>query len=132
MSQYDGIRAVLYELEVEVSNNPNLQSIKEEVTALLDRVSLQADDADNTIDFSFTSPEAAEMLKKTSMIYGSNPIDVARNGLGRNNLLYISLVLSHLSTRDTLGGAIPISDLSPSRNPRLICTPILRIIWQRT
>ena len=102
--QYDGIKGLLYQLEDEIRNDPNLQSIKNEVTALLDRVSLQADDAVNIIDFSFTSPEAAEMLKKISMIYGSNPIDVARNGLGRNNLLYISLVLSHLSARDTRGG----------------------------
>ena len=102
-SQYDGIKAVLYELQDEISNNPNLQSIKKEVTVLLDKVSLQADDSDNSIDFSFTCPETSEMLKKISMIYGSNPISVARNGLGRNNLLYISLVLSHLSVRDTAG-----------------------------
>jgi len=103
-SQYDGIKNVLYDLDDVISSNPNLQSIKQEVSALLDKVSLQADDADNTIDFSFTSPETAEMLKKISMIYGSNPIAVARNGLGRNNLLYISLVLSHLSARDSAGG----------------------------
>ncbi len=28
---------------------------------------------------------------------------VARNGLGRNNLLYISLILSHLSAKDARG-----------------------------
>lgn len=51
---------------------------------------------DNRVEFQFTSPEYSEMLKKISLIYGDNPVNVERNGLGRNNLLYISLVLSHL------------------------------------
>jgi predicted ATP-dependent endonuclease of OLD family len=36
------------------------------------------------------------------LIYGDAPVNVERNGLGRNNLLYISLVLSHLSNESTL------------------------------
>ena len=31
------------------------------------------------------------------MIYGIDPVNVERNGLGRNNLLYLSLVLSQLA-----------------------------------
>jgi predicted ATP-dependent endonuclease of OLD family len=38
------------------------------------------------------------------MIYGANPISVERNGLGRNNLLYISLILSHLSAKEAGDG----------------------------
>jgi putative ATP-dependent endonuclease of the OLD family len=98
-TQYENIKKVLSELDVAVKQNPNLASIKAEVTELLDRVSLQTDATDNRIDFNFSSPETSEMLKKISLIYGSNPINVARNGLGRNNLLYISLVLSHLSVK---------------------------------
>ena len=71
---------------------------------LLDKVSLQSGESDNAIDFIFSSPEANELLKKISMIYGANPISVERNGLGRNNLLYISLILSHLSAQETGGG----------------------------
>ncbi len=99
-TQYENIKQVLSELDAAVKQNPNLASIKEEVKELLDRVSLQTDDSDNRIDFNFSSPETSEMLKKISLIYGANPINVARNGLGRNNLLYISLVLSHLSAKD--------------------------------
>lgn len=102
--KYDDIRTVLQQLDDVVNKNPNLESIKEDVKKLLDRVSLQSDESDNSIDFIFSSPEAHELLKKISMIYGADPISVERNGLGRNNLLYISLILSHLSAHE-VGGA---------------------------
>ena len=102
--KYDDIKTVLKNLDNVVNENPNLKSIKNDVKDLLDKVSLQSGESDNTIDFIFSSPEANELLKKISMIYGANPISVERNGLGRNNLLYISLILSHLSAKDPGGG----------------------------
>ncbi|MGB2804919.1 MAG: AAA family ATPase [Candidatus Zixiibacteriota bacterium] len=95
--RYDDIKTVLKRLDEVVNKNRNLNSIKADVKKLLDKVSLQSEGSDNSIDFNFSSPEAHELLKKISMIYGANPISVDRNGLGRNNLLYISLILSHLS-----------------------------------
>ena len=103
-TQYEDIKIILSDLTTAVRKNPNLLSIKTEVTNLLDRVSLQVDEFDNSIDFNFSSPETAEVLKKLGLIYGANPISVERNGLGRNNLLYISLILSHLAQNDTAGG----------------------------
>ena len=85
------------DLEQCVRNNDALREIKEDVAKLLQRVSLQTAVGDNTIDFQFSSPDAVELLKKIGMIYGANPINVDRNGLGRNNLLYISLVLSQVA-----------------------------------
>ncbi|MBW2643010.1 MAG: AAA family ATPase, partial [Deltaproteobacteria bacterium] len=102
--KYDDIKVVLKTLDDVVNKNPNLESIKDDVKELLDKVSLQSSGSDNAIDFIFSSLEANELLKKISMIYGANPISVERNGLGRNNLLYISLILSHLSARETGGG----------------------------
>jgi predicted ATP-dependent endonuclease of OLD family len=102
-AKYDDIKNVLKELVTVVNKNPNLQSIKADVKILLDKVSLQTKESDNSIDFIFSSPEANELLKKISMIYGTNPISVERNGLGRNNLLYISLILSHLSGYEYAG-----------------------------
>jgi len=102
--KYDDIKGVLKTLDDVVNKNPNLKSIKDDVKILLDKVSLQSGEADNAIDFIFSSPEANELLKKISMIYGTNPISVERNGLGRNNLLYISLILSHLSANEAGGG----------------------------
>lgn len=102
-SNYEGIRTKLAELERAVKDNPNLTNVKNEVEKLLARVSLQTTALDNSVDFSFSSLETSEMLKRLSLIYGANPINVARNGLGRNNLLYISLLLSHLSAKDVQG-----------------------------
>lgn len=58
------------------------------------RVSIE--DSDSKITFNFIGVESSDILKKISLIYGTNPIDIEHNGLGRNNLLYISLLLSHL------------------------------------
>ncbi len=96
-SKYADLKDRLLELEDCVRNNAALKEIKNEVTILLQRVSLETEDAVNSIDFNFSSPDAAELLKKIGMIYGTNPINVGRNGLGRNNLLYISLVLSQIA-----------------------------------
>jgi predicted ATP-dependent endonuclease of OLD family len=98
--KYDDIKSELKKLDDVVRKNKNLQSIKTEVKKLLDKVSLQSGISDNRIEFNFSSPEANELLKKISLIYGSKPISVDRNGLGRNNLLYISLILSQLSAFD--------------------------------
>ena len=101
--KYDDIKMVLQQLDDVVNKNPNLEGIKEDVKKLLDKVSLQSADSDNSINFIFSSPEVHELLKKISMIYGADPISVERNGLGRNNLLYISLILSHLSAHEVGG-----------------------------
>lgn len=100
-ANYDSIRAILVQLEEDIEKNQNLKDIRTEVKELLDRVSLAAEqDSDNKIGFSFSSPDTSEMLKKIGLVYGSDPISVDRNGLGRNNLLYISLILSHLTVRE--------------------------------
>jgi putative ATP-dependent endonuclease of the OLD family len=96
-SRYADLKERLLDLEQCVRNNDALREIKEDVAKLLQRVSLQTAAGDNTIDFQFSSPDAVELLKKIGMIYGANPINVDRNGLGRNNLLYISLVLSQVA-----------------------------------
>ena len=96
-TKYADLKQRLTELEKCVQENQSLKGLKEDVQKLLHRVSLQSSPRENAIDFQFSSPDAAELLKKISMIYGVDPINVARNGLGRNNLLYLSLVLSQLA-----------------------------------
>lgn len=95
--RYSDLKSHLLALEDAVRTNKSLIGIKKEVAALLDRVSLVTANEDNSIDFQFSALDTAELLKKIGMIYGTNPITVARNGLGRNNLLYIALVLSQLA-----------------------------------
>ena len=85
------------EVATAIDADSSLSSIKTDVQKLLSRVSLQTPGEDHSIGLKFASLEAVEILKKLAMTYGANPITVARNGLGRNNLLYIALVLSQLA-----------------------------------
>lgn len=103
VSEYEDIREALIGLESAVKKNETLEDVKKRIGILLSRLSLVADEDENSIDFRFSSPETSELMKKISLIYGANPIDVSRNGLGRNNLLYIALILSHLSAKDKRG-----------------------------
>ncbi len=96
-SKYADLKTSLLVLEECVKKNAALISVRKEVGKLLERVSLATSDGDNSIDFVFSSPDAVELIKKIGMVYGAHPVNVERNGLGRNNLLYISLVLSQLA-----------------------------------
>lgn len=102
-ADYNDIKQVLDQLEERISTNPNLSTIKDDVRKLLNRVSLATTASDNKIDFRFAGMGTVEILKKLGLIYGINPIDISRNGLGRNNLLFISLVLSQLSANSMQG-----------------------------
>jgi predicted ATP-dependent endonuclease of OLD family len=96
-TRYADLKERLLDLEEAIRSNAALSGIKDDVAKLLERVSLMTAGEDHSIDFLFSAPDATEMLKKIGMIYGANPITVARNGLGRNNLLYVALVLSQLA-----------------------------------
>lgn len=101
--KFSAIQQELLSLEEKVKNDTEFALVKSEIKTYLDKISLQEVDADNNVDFRFSSPELNEILKKISLIYGVDPIGVERNGLGRNNLLFISLVLSHLSNKTNDG-----------------------------
>ncbi|KGR75002.1 ATP-dependent nuclease [Ureibacillus manganicus] len=93
------IQSLLGDLNQKLKENKKLETIKKELTTYLDRVSLSNPSELNSIDFNFSSPEVNEILKKLSIVYGENPVSIERNGLGKNNLLFISLVLSHLASQ---------------------------------
>ena len=97
------VKQKLIELEDEIRNNPCLDSIVSNVSTLLEKVSLQSDSDNNEIHFNFSAIETSEILKKLGLNYGSDPIDISRNGLGRNNLLYIALLVSQFAAKDMHG-----------------------------
>lgn len=96
---YSEIKEHLLKLDGIVEKHPVLENIKTEIEGLLDTISLQEDKS--VVKFLFSTPETADILKKLSLQYGKEPISIERNGLGRNNLLYISLLLSHFSDKST-------------------------------
>ncbi|MCH4828054.1 ATP-dependent nuclease [Planococcus halocryophilus] len=98
-SDFVEVQTLLSDLNAKLKENKKLDSIKKELTTYLDRVSLSNPSELNSIDFNFSSPEVNEILKKLSIVYGENPVSIERNGLGKNNLLFISLVLSHLASQ---------------------------------
>lgn len=93
-TEYQDLKTQLIGLQEAVDSNAALQSIKTGISTQLEKISLANDSTGNLIDLIFAMPEVDEILKKISIIYGSNPIKIERNGTGRNNLLFISLVLS--------------------------------------
>lgn len=96
-SKYKEIQKSLVDLKNIVDNDIEFKTVKKEIKDYLDKIALHENDMDNGVNFKFSSPEMCEILKKLSLIYGVDPIGVERNGLGRNNLLFISLILSHLT-----------------------------------
>lgn len=93
----DLIKEKLAELNQIISNDTSVfTDIKKDIETFLKQIS--EEDETGLINFQFSGVEESEILKKLSLIYGSEPISIERNGLGRNNLLYISLLLSHLAS----------------------------------
>lgn len=94
--KFEDIKAVLELLKDEVDKNLTLKGLRTQISTFLKRTSLVENDDFNRVAFEFSKIEETEILKKLSLVYGDAPVTVERNGLGRNNLLYISLILSHL------------------------------------
>ncbi len=99
-AEYADLKKSLSEVEGAVNTNKAIGELKVKVAGLLERVSLLTKGANNSIGFQFTAPDTAELLKKIGLLYGADPVTVDRNGLGRNNLLYLALVISQIARTD--------------------------------
>ena len=95
-NEYQDLKGQLVGLQEAINNNKSLQDIEKGISTQLDKISLKTDETSNLVDLIFTLPDVSDLLKKISLIYGDNPIKIERNGTGRNNLLFISLVLSYI------------------------------------
>ena len=98
--KFEEIKTVLQALKIEVDRNATLIQLKNSISTFLEKTSLVEKEEYNKVEFEFSKIEENEILKKLSLIYGNAPVTVERNGLGRNNLLYISLILSHLISKN--------------------------------
>lgn len=121
--EYSDIKLSADKLNKAIGADENaLCSIKTDISALLDVLSLETDDSKKNINFSFSSLNLSELLKKISLEYGDKPISVENNGLGRNNLLYMALVLSHIQSKAN----VPDFRLVAIEEPEAHISPILQ------
>lgn len=95
-NEYQDLKSQLVGLQKAINDNKSLQEIKAGISVQLEKISLVTDETSNLVDLIFTLPDVSDLLKKISIIYGDNPVKIERNGTGRNNLLFISLVLSYI------------------------------------
>lgn len=98
-NDFSDIRRTLETLNSHIQENDKLMKISKDITEYLKKVLLSGPESEDVINFSFSAPEVNEVLKKLSLVYGRDPISIERNGLGKNNLLYISIILSHLTSK---------------------------------
>jgi putative ATP-dependent endonuclease of OLD family len=95
-NEYQELKTELLGLQDKIDRNTTLKNIKDSISTQLDKISLVTDTQSNLVELIFSIPDVADILKKISLIYGDNPVKIERNGTGRNNLLFISLVLSFI------------------------------------
>jgi len=88
------LKEILQELSDKVRES-ELGNISKEIKDYLKKISIEGSNSE--IDFNFTDIDTNELLKRISLIYGPEPISIERNGLGKNNLLYIALLLSQIT-----------------------------------
>ncbi len=94
--EYQDLKTQLVGLERAIELNPAIVGIKTRITEQLDKISLTTEKSNNVVDLIFSMPNVSDLLRKLSLIYNDNPIKIERNGMGRNNLLFMSLMLSFI------------------------------------
>lgn len=95
-ADYQDLKTQLLGLQKAIDENIALRTLKQGISDQLDKISLNTEGGTNDVNFIFALPNIDDLLKKISLIYGANPIKIERNGTGRNNLLFISLILSYI------------------------------------
>lgn len=88
------LKTKLAELNEMIDVDKDVYRLKEELLKLLKQISLDGDD--EKVNFRFSAFESSDLFKRLSLFYGDDQLNIDKNGLGKNNLLYIALVLSHL------------------------------------
>jgi predicted ATP-dependent endonuclease of OLD family len=95
-NEYQDLKKQLIGLQTSIKENEAIQSIVTGISTQLDKISLSTEYSNNEIDLIFSLPNVEDILKKLSLIYGENPLKIEHNGTGRNNLLFMSLILSYI------------------------------------
>lgn len=89
-------KSELISFQEKLSNDKNLDSVRKNIVKYLDEF-VPEGNSNNDVEFLFSDIEIQEMVKHLSLHFGDEKMSIDSNGLGYNNLLFISLVLSYLS-----------------------------------
>jgi predicted ATP-dependent endonuclease of OLD family len=81
-----------------IKNDPMVEGLINEIKEKLENISYGEDN--QSVDYAFKDINNKDIFKRLCIQYGIEPVSVERNGLGRNNLLFIALVLSQLEYRE--------------------------------
>jgi len=81
-----------------IKNDTLVKDLIDEIKEKLESISYG--DENQSVDYAFKDINNKDIFKRLCIQYGIEPVSVERNGLGRNNLLYIALVLSQLEYRE--------------------------------
>jgi len=95
-TEYQDLKKQLVGLQKAIEDNKAISGIKTRISEQLDKISLSTESSNNIVDLIFSLPNVDDLLRKLSLIYNDQPIKIERNGTGRNNLLFISLMLSFI------------------------------------
>lgn len=99
--KFENIKSLIIELDKAVKSDKNvLEILRKDIGDYLDKISLETETSNNNVEFMFSSIELSEVLKKIGLQYGDDAISIDRNGLGRNNLLYIAVIMAHLYEKE--------------------------------
>ncbi len=96
--EFFDIMDIINSLNKQIGENDKLKKVVDELNIYLNKISLNEDS--DSVKFNFSTPEMKDIIKKLSLLYGNDPISIERNGLGKNNLLYISLIMSQLLSEE--------------------------------
>ncbi|MGI6501634.1 MAG: ATP-dependent nuclease [Anaerostipes sp.] len=99
--KFEDIKSSIIALDNAVKNDKSvLETLKKDIGTYLDKISLETEVSNNNVEFQFGSLELSEVIKKIGLQYGDNAISIDKNGLGRNNLLFIAVIMAHLYEKE--------------------------------
>lgn len=90
--------ASISNLNDSIKNDTMVKDLVDEIKVKLESISYGEDN--QSVDYTFKDINNQDIFKRLCIQYGIDPVSIDRNGLGRNNLLYIALVLSQLEYRE--------------------------------
>jgi len=79
-----------------IKKDKDVEQLKSNLADMMKVISLEGDAEKDRIDFNLSELQTSDFFKRLSLFYGEDQLNIDKNGLGKNNLLYIALILSHL------------------------------------